>query len=118
MVEAFGETHHLADRTTFIMNLALDELITNVLVHGQFDEGVEPSIEVELSLNGDTALLVIESNDVQFDPTQETKPDTESDLLTRGIGGLGLHLVKSQASRVSYEYARGKNRLTIEYDAP
>ena len=117
MVDAFGATHELPMRTTFIINLALDELITNVLVHGKFDNGTEPNIEVELSIKEKTAVLVVESNDVKFDPTRDTNPDTESDLLSRGIGGLGLHLVKSQASRVSYKYVRGKNRLTLEYDS-
>jgi len=118
MVEAFGAVHELPSRTTFIINLALDELITNILVHGAFDEGVEPTIEVELGLHNGTAVLTVESNDVEFDPTEDTNPDTESDLLARGIGGLGLHLVKSQASRSSYVYVNGKNRLTLEYDTP
>ena len=117
MVETFGTTHDLPGRTTFIINLALDELITNVLVHGKFNNGVEPNIEVELSLRNKTAVLVVESNDVPFDPTEDTNPDTESSLIDRGIGGLGLHLVKSQASRVSYAFVSGKNRLTLEYDA-
>ncbi len=118
MVEAFGATHELPERTTFIINLALDELITNVLIHGKFDEDVEPNIEVELGLKNKTAVLIVESNDVQFDPTADTNPDTASDLLARGVGGLGLHLIKAQVSRMSYEYVDGRNRLTLEYDAP
>lgn len=116
MVEAFGANHELKTRTTFAINLALDELITNVLVHGKFDGDIEPLIQIELSHKDGTTQLVVESNDVQFDPTQDTNPDTESDLISRGIGGLGLHLVKSQASRVAYEYRDHKNRLTLEYD--
>ncbi len=118
MVEAFGRMHDFSQRTTFVINLALDELITNVLVHGQFEVDVEPLIEVELAVPDETAILVIVSNDVRFDPTADTNPDTDSDLLSRGIGGLGLHLVKSQASRYSYEYTDGRNRLTLEYDKP
>ena len=118
MVEAFGFTHSLPDRTTFIMNLGLDELITNVLAHGQFHSGVEPVVNIQLSARGNTSILVVESNDAPFDPTKDTNPDTDSDLLSRGIGGLGLHLVKEQASRVSYEYIDGKNRLILEYDSP
>ena len=116
MVEAFGSTHELTPRTTFAINLALDELITNVLVHGKFEDDVEPLIEVDLIHHDNTTQLVVESNDVQFDPTEDTNPDTESDLLSRGIGGLGLHLVKAQASRVSYKYIDGKNQLVLEYD--
>ena len=32
------------------------------------------------------------------------------------VGGLGLYLIKTFADRVSYEFADGKNRLTLEHD--
>ena len=116
MVDAFGETHELSSKVTFMINLALDELITNVLMHGKFSEAAEPNIDVSLELVNDRAVLVVESNDSKFDPTEDTNPDTESSLLERGIGGLGLHLVKAQAAAVTYAYVDGKNQLTLEYE--
>ncbi|MDE2731625.1 MAG: ATP-binding protein [Bacteroidota bacterium] len=116
MVETFGEAHDLPHRTNFIINLALEELITNTLLHGQFEDGVEPEISISLGVNESQVVVVLESNGGQFDPTQDSNPDLTSDLADRPIGGLGLHLVKSQADRFEYEWADGINRITLTYN--
>ncbi len=118
MVETFGEQHGLPNRTNFIINLALEELVTNTLVHGTFEDGVEPEIEITLSLKDNRVVVVIESNGGRFDPTQDSNPDITSELESRPIGGLGLHLVKTQADGFSYEFEDGTNRLTLEYNLP
>ena len=61
MVETFGETHDLPHRTIFIVNLALEELVTNTLVHGSFEEGVEPQIAIDLSIRDNRVHVVVES---------------------------------------------------------
>lgn len=116
MVETFGEAHDLPPRTNFIINLALEELVTNTLVHGKFDHGVDPQIDVSLSIHDGRVIVVVKSNGGKFDPTKNTSPDTTSELDSRPIGGLGLHLVKSQADAFSYEFVDGLNQLTLEYN--
>ncbi|MCY4674119.1 MAG: ATP-binding protein [Bacteroidetes bacterium] len=118
MVETFGETHELPPRTNFIINLALEELVTNTLVHGKFESGVDPQIEIDLNIQDGRVIVIVKSNGGKFDPTQDTDPDTTSELNSRPIGGLGLHLVKSQADAYSYEYLDGINQLTLEYNLP
>ena len=116
MVEAFGEAQELPNRTVFIINLALEELVTNTLVHGVFEDGVEPIIKINLTSGDQRVVVVVESNGGAFDPTQDSNPDTTSELVNRPIGGLGLHLVKAQADGYSYEFVDGINRLTLEYN--
>lgn len=116
MVETFGEAHNLPHRTNFIINLALEELITNTLVHGHFDDGVEPEIGISLGVTESRVVVVLESNGGKFDPTQDSNPDLTSDLADRPIGGLGLHLVKSQADGFAYDWDNGINRITLEYN--
>lgn len=118
MVETFGETHGLPHRTNFIINLALEELVTNTLVHGTFEEGIEPEISINLSIRDKRVYVEVESNGGKFDPTEDTEADTTSELDSRPIGGLGIHLVKSQADNFSYEFVNGINRLTLEYNLP
>lgn len=116
MVEEFGDEHGLPVAKVFVINLALDELITNAVTHGSFENASDPKIEVRLRVDHDILILTIEDNGSMFDPTIDTEPDTESSLERREVGGLGLHLVKSFAARVSYEFVGGKNRLTLEHD--
>jgi serine/threonine-protein kinase RsbW len=115
-VEEFGDANQLPVPKVFVVNLALDELITNAVTHGSFGHTSDPKIEIHLRVDHDVLILTMEDNGEPFDPTIDTKPDTTSSLEAREVGGLGLHLVKSFADRDSYEFVGGKNRLTLEHD--
>ncbi len=115
MVEAFGDANGLPDPKVFVINLALDELITNTVTHG-LEDMADAEIRIVMRVVAGTLILVMEDNGQPFDPTQETNADVTSSLEERAVGGLGLHLVKSFADRVSYEFVEGRNRLTMEHD--
>ena len=115
MVEEFGDANKLPDQQIYMINLALDELITNTVSYGL--RGVaRPRIEVGLQVHDSWLVLSIVDNGEKFDPTENTNPDVSSPVDERPIGGLGLHLIKTFADRVRYEYSGGKNRLTLEHD--
>ena len=115
LVEEYGDSRGLPEPTVFMVNLALDELITNSCMHG-FGGVAEPRIDIGIHVEGDTLVLAVEDNGAPFDPTADTKPDLASALEDRQIGGLGLHLVKTFASRLRYEFVDGRNCLTLEHD--
>ncbi len=114
-VEEFGDAHGLPGPKVYVINLALDELITNVVSYG-FGGVPEPEIRITLRMEGDALVLIVEDNGQPFDPTQAMPADVASPLAERRIGGLGLHLVKSFANRLSYEFADGRNRVIVEHD--
>jgi anti-sigma regulatory factor (Ser/Thr protein kinase) len=116
MVEDFGDSNNLPAPKVFAINLELDELITNTVTHGSFEVGIDPRIDIHLRVESDILILTMEDNGKPFDPTFDTEPNTTSPLESREVGGLGLHLVKSFADRVSYEFVEGKNRSTLEHD--
>ena len=115
-VEEFGDANQLPLPTVFVINLALDELITNAVTHGTFEVSA-PTIDVHLKAERDVVVLVMEDNGSPFDPTEMKADDvdTTSSLEDREVGGLGLHLVRSFAHEVSYEFVDGKNRLTVHH---
>lgn len=116
MVEAFGDAHGLPDPKVFVINLALDELITNTVMHG-LEELDDAEIRITMRVDAGRLTLVLEDNGRPFDPTRNrVGADVESSLEERAVGGLGLHLVKSFADRMSYEFVNGRNRLTMEHD--
>jgi anti-sigma regulatory factor (Ser/Thr protein kinase) len=115
-VEEFGDANQLPLPTVFVINLALDELITNAVTHGTFEVSA-PTIDVHLKAERDVVVLIMEDNGSPFDPTEVKAGDvdTTSSLEDRAVGGLGLHLVRSFAHEVSYEFVDGKNRLTVHH---
>ncbi len=114
-VAEFGDAHGLPGPKVYVINLALDELITNVVSYG-FGGVPEPEIRITLRMEGDALVLIVEDNGQPFDPTQEVPTDVTSPLTERPIGGLGLLLVKNFADRLSYEFADGRNRVIMEHD--
>ena len=115
LVEEFGDARGLPEPTVFVINLALDELITNCVMHGFTGVG-DPHIDISLRVESNHLSLTVKDNGAPFDPTADTNPDLASALEDRPVGGLGLHLVKSFANRIHYEYVDGQNCLTLEHD--
>jgi len=111
-VEAFGEAHGLPPRTIFQLNLALDELITNIVSYA-FEGHAESLIEltVELRDGGIEALLV--DNGKPFNPVEAELSDLGEGLDERKIGGLGIKLVRTYMDRLDYRRDGELNRLHL-----
>ena len=114
MVEEFGDANGLSQQRVFVMNLALDELIANTVMHGLRD--VPTEFDITLQIHADRLVLIMEDNGRPFDPMQGRPADVTSSLEDRAVGGLGLHLIKTFADRLSYEFVNGRNRVTMEHD--
>ena len=69
MVEAFGAANGLPESRVYMLNLALDELITNSVNYG-FDGVAEPRIEITLWVSGRLLVLTLTDNGRRFDPTE------------------------------------------------
>lgn len=112
-VEAFGEAHDLTAKLVFQLNLALEELVTNIICHGYDDDGPH-AIQVRLVLADGMVTAEIEDDGRPFDPFVEAAaPELEQDLDDRPIGGLGVHLVRSFMDEVSYRREGERNRVRL-----
>ena len=50
---------------------------------------------------------------IPYNPLEKEDPDVTLSAEKRGIGGLGVFMVKKSMDEVAYEYKDGKNHLTI-----
>ncbi len=108
LVEAFGEQHGLPARVVFDLNLALDEVLTNIISYG-YDDGAEHEITVRLSLDGHTLHVEVEDDGRPFNPLEIAEPHLGGPVEERSIGGLGLFLVRKLMSGLAYRRQEGKN---------
>ena len=113
-IEAFGTSRSWPVQSTFNINLALDELVTNVVQYG-FPEGVEKrDIRISLTKSSEEIRVVMEDEGIEFDPfTEDIEPSLEDSLETRAIGGLGIFFVKSLTDEATYERSDNINRITL-----
>lgn len=101
-------------RTMLEVNLALDELFTNIISYG-FPQGGEHRIRFRLSAAPDVLTIVIEDDGVPFDPVAcASAPPPPCALEERRVGGLGLHLVRKLVDEMTYRRSTaGRNVLTL-----
>lgn len=109
---AFLEAHGGNDKSAFRVRLALDELLANIVMHGQ--PGPDP-VEVRVRLWIEPPRVVCEVSDTgpAFDPLSAPEPDVDATLEDRPIGGLGLHLVRSMIPELSYRRANNRNIVRL-----
>ena len=113
LVEAFAEAEGLGAEFIFSLNLALDEVVTNIIRYAH-DDGQQHPIVVRLALEEDVLTAEVEDDGRPFNPLNAPLPDIGASLDDRPIGGLGIHLVRSVMSSVEYRRQDGKNVLTMK----
>jgi anti-anti-sigma factor len=94
------------------INVALDELLTNIISYGFKDKG-EHEIEVDIELENTNLTLIIKDDGVAFDPFENSTPDTSLSIEERNIGGLGIHLVKNLFDEYHYERLKNINIIKL-----
>jgi serine/threonine-protein kinase RsbW len=112
-VEAIGRTMGLPRRCVFEVNLALDELFTNIISYGYRDEAVH-TIKVSITHTDNTLVLCIEDDGIAFNPMEVEEPELPCDIERCKIGGLGIHMIRKLMDEICYERCRGKNILTLK----
>jgi len=101
----------IAKKTAVHINLVLDELVTNIIEHGDRDN--EHIIEITLTKTDSEFSIVIADDGPPFDPTHHKPPDTTLPIEKRQCGGLGIHLVRKLCNNCSYVRSQNKNILTL-----
>jgi serine/threonine-protein kinase RsbW len=93
--------------------LAVDEAVTNIIVHGCPQGGC--SIEMEFQGDPDACIFRIRDNATLFDPTSMLEPDLDIPPLERvSPGGFGVYLFRHLVDQTSYcTTPDGRNELTL-----
>jgi anti-sigma regulatory factor (Ser/Thr protein kinase) len=108
----FWAERQLPAEARYAFELALEEFVMNVVMHGQTAAATK-TIWLELDEDPGQIRMVFEDDCAAFDPTSLATPDTSLGVDERGIGGLGIHLVREMMDGVDYVRADGRNRLTL-----
>jgi anti-sigma regulatory factor (Ser/Thr protein kinase) len=101
--EAAAEAE-LEKKAMYRLILAVDEVMTNIIVHGYEEHGLEGDIGVRIDLNAEQLSVVLEDQAVAFNPLKASEPDDlDVPLEERDIGGLGVYLALRGVDRFVYE---------------
>jgi serine/threonine-protein kinase RsbW len=109
----FLESQSVDAQAVYRINLALEEMVTNIIKYG-YDEPGRHKIEITLEVGAKEVSLVIVDDGHDFNPVlHERKPPAEK-LEEREIGGLGIHLMKKLLDHMEHRREGGRNILGIK----
>ncbi len=113
LVQEFGERHDLPPKVIFALDLALEEILMNVISYG-YPDGGDHQIIVRLALDRGEVTAEVEDDGRPFNPLEVPEPDVSRSLEERQIGGLGIHLTRKMMDGLDYRRQGDKNLLMMK----
>ena len=105
------------NKRSYRLQLAVDEIATNIVTYGYQEHGMSGDIEVLMELNDRELKIILIDTAIAFDPNSMPPPSNIQDPLEmRQIGGYGIALAKKNVDRYEYEYIDGKNHNVFVVD--
>lgn len=108
LVENTLKEKEVSDQTIAKMNIALDELYSNIV---KFSGATYAKISCGIKDN--CAFIRFEDDGVRYNPLEKADTDITLSAEEREIGGLGILMVKKSMDNIEYEYRDFKNILTV-----
>ncbi len=96
-------------QTVIKMNIALDEIFSNIV---KFSQATYTKLTCGVEEN--MAFIRFEDDGVPYNPMDKEDADVTLSAEDRDIGGLGILMVKKSMDIMDYSYENGKNILTLK----
>ena len=95
------------------IDVAIDELFGNIAHYAYGHDRGKATVRIAFDEDSHTVTLTFIDSGTPFDPLKKEDPDTTLSVKERGIGGLGIFLVKKTMDHMEYRYKDGHNILSI-----
>lgn len=114
LVEEICEKLHLDMVLVSSLQLALEEAIVNVISYAYENGRANIDNQLTITSDGKSITFVLSDCGMPFDPTKAAMPDITLGIEERGVGGLGILLVKNIMDNVTYKRFNNRNILIME----
>ncbi|SHK41065.1 Anti-sigma regulatory factor (Ser/Thr protein kinase) [Selenomonas ruminantium] len=102
-----------SSKTQMQIELVVEEIFVNIASYA-YGGGEGEAILRGRILEAPLGLeLIFMDKGAPYDPLARTDPDVNAAMEDRGIGGLGIFLVKKNVDAIKYAYQDGQNILSI-----
>jgi anti-sigma regulatory factor (Ser/Thr protein kinase) len=105
----------LSPATVYRVDLALSELITNLIAYG-YPDGRPGMVSLHCWQHSERLRIRIVDDGAAFDPTTYVPPDLPGSLEAATEGGRGLRLVRHFSDELQYTRLDAGNQLTLAFD--
>lgn len=111
-VEEELEAHDCPMKALMQINVAIDEIFSNIAFYAYRPGKGDITVQVDFDDTPAVKITFIDSG-MPYDPLAKEDPDVTLSAEERGIGGLGIFIVKKTMDNVEYRNVDGKNILTL-----
>ncbi len=101
-------------RAKMQIDVAIDELFGNIAQYAYHPGVGAATVRVETEESPLAVVITFIDSGVPYDPLAREDPDITLSIEERGIGGLGIFMVKKTMDGICYEYRDGQNILRIK----
>ena len=99
--------------TRLQLQIAVEELFVNIASYAYTPNRGEAVISYQVEQEPPSVTIQFRDWGKPFDPLAKKDADITLSAEDRGIGGLGIYMVKNTMDDVRYQYENGQNILTI-----
>lgn len=109
----------LDKKASYKLRLAVDEIATNIIVHGYEAAGKSGQLVCQAELDEQTLTISLEDTGVSYDSTEQATPGgLDKPLSQRAIGGLGVYLAIQGVDKFVYQRVENRNRNIFVVNRP
>ena len=105
----FCKAHGESARNSMLISLCVEEMVNNIVEHGFKNENRDHSVDVRILFKGDTRVIRIRDNCVNFDPVEYLKLHETDDPAAH----IGIRMVMKMLKSANYVNSLGLNNLTL-----
>jgi anti-sigma regulatory factor (Ser/Thr protein kinase) len=109
---SFSAENGLPAKLVATMNMALDELVSNIIKYGFADDGPH-EIGMRYAIENGEIVAEIVDDGLPFNMLEREDPDLSLSIEDKPIGGLGVYLVKQLTDSQDYQRRDDRNHLVL-----
>ena len=112
-IEDLLSEHDATMKNIMNINIAVEEIFVNIVSYA-YENMENKGAEVTISIEDDDIKVEFVDWGMEFNPLAKIDPDIDAPIEERGIGGLGIYMVKKSMDECLYERIDGKNIFSIK----
>lgn len=109
LIESELESHGASMKMINVISVAAEEMYANVAMYAYADKPAPGNCSISIWFDDDVVNIKFVDSGVEFNPLAKADPDIHATVEERGIGGLGIYMVKETMDDCIYDRVDGKN---------
>ncbi len=96
------------------IDVAAEEMFVNIASYAYAPGHGDARIQIETDPAARVFSVTLIDSGIPYDPLKKADPDVTLSAEERGVGGLGIYMVKKSMDAVSYRHENGQNIFRME----